>query len=339
MNSSEQNGVPQPPPPLGDRPASDPPQRWPPLAPGHVPPPPDRASPFGPPPPGMPPPAPAQGRRSVWPVVAAVVLVLAIVGGLLFAARKGSRSPQAGPGEPSLKTSASPAPSPTLLAPSELASKARPFSVKLSWEAAGGTVPPEAYNVYRNGKLLGFVDAQNTTYTDRRVVPGKRYTYEVLARGGGLESARTSVGVNLPKPPLADARVQGTFNVKAKAVSRSGYSEFTESFTTGWKFTPKCRTGACKVTWQELSAKGFKAVLGKVKATYSGSDTGDFNTHCGSSTVSTVLNVKFTVERARAGIGSWTATKLTGTLGQTEAAQLGCVSSAATYTISATLVS
>jgi len=259
-------------------------------------------------------------------------VVVAIVAGVVLSTRQGTdlaASPSASP---------SVAPSPVLAAPTGLEGSAKGFSVTLTWSPSTGTVSVDTYNVYRNERLLGFAQGTETTYSDKTVVPGRSYTYEVLARGGNVESERAAVQVKVAKPSLRAARVEGPFNVKATATSHSGYSQFTGSFTTGWEFRPKCRAGACSVVWQDLAAKGFKATLKDSKGKYTGSDTGNFNAKCGSSDVDTILSISFTVAKAKAGVASWSATKLTGTLTQTENAQLGCVRSTATYSITATLI-
>jgi hypothetical protein len=278
-----------------------------------------------------PPEPPRRDGRTGWFVIGAVALVVAIVAGVVVSTRQGTDLPAT--------PSGSVAPSPVLSAPGGLVGSARGFSVTLTWSPSTGTVPVGTYNVYRNERLLGSVQGTQTTYSDTSVVPGRSYTYEVLAHAESIESQRATVQVKVAKPSLRAARVEGTFNVKATATSHSGYTQFTGSFTTGWKFRPKCDTGACNVVWQDLAAKGFKATLKDAKGKYTGSDTGNFNAKCGSSNAETSLSISFTVAKAKAGVASWDATKLTGTLTQTEDAQLGCVRSTATYTITASLIS
>jgi hypothetical protein len=196
-----------------------------------------------------------------------------------------------------------------------------------------------SFNVYRNGALQGTSTPPNDTYTDTTVVPGHAFTYEVEAVNGDVTSSRTSVTTKTAVPPLAAARLEGTFNVKATTVSESGFISFQKSFTLGWHFQPKCPSGPCEVVWKDLREKSLTSVLKRSFAKYSGSDSGDFNGRCGSSHTTTTLSISFKVTAAKALVEEWLASKFVGTLNQDSASQLGCVSSHATIHIVGTLVS
>jgi hypothetical protein len=251
------------------------------------------------------------------------------------APREGSSAPAATP----TATPPSPTPSPFLATPVGVAAEATAFQVTLTWARPQGGSPVDGYSVFRNGDLVGSPDTDATTFVDSDVLPGKEYTYEVLARATGVVSERVAVGVETPVPPLKSARVEGIFDVKFKVVSQSGFESYTGAFNAGWQFEPKCPAGPCDVRWSDLAEKSLKATLKRKKDTYSGSDSGDFNSVCGETEVITNLTIEFRVTKAKGIEGEWRATKLVGTVEQVEDAQLGCVSSNATLSITATILS
>jgi hypothetical protein len=228
------------------------------------------------------------------------------------------------------------APSPKLLAPTSLAFHRDVLVVTLSWTEPSTGAGVQSFDVYRNGHFLVNVVAPVTSYKDTGALPGKSYRYEVQARAGTLTSPRAAVQVHVPKPGLADARLDGTYNVKAVVQAQSGYSSLPSATTFGFRFTPKCKSGPCDAAWRILSTNDLRSVVHRVKAAYEGSVTGQLNVRCGSSTVISTATVSFHVTQARAIYGKWVATKLVGTVKQTEASQLGCVSSYATYAITST---
>jgi hypothetical protein len=275
-------------------------------------------------------PEPSGGGLRRWLIIgAAAVVALAVAVGIALAVSGGN--------EP-VAARVSPTPSPTVLAPVDLTEDAQAFVVTLSWSQPEGGSEIVRYSVYRNGDFVGSVTPPATMFTDEDVVPGKRYTYEVEALGGGLVSERASLEVRTEVPPIREARVQGTFNVVINTKSQYGFQASLGKFTLGWKITPKCKLDACNVTVKVLNFKELKATLKRKGARYTGSDSGKFNAKCGGTVSTSTLAFDFTVKRAKAISDAWRATKLVGTLKQTDPAQLGCVGAGATYSITATLV-
>ena len=232
----------------------------------------------------------------------------------------------------------SPSEAPTIAPPRDLAAEAEAFSVTVTWTDSGDGAPVEEYEIYRNDSLLDSVEATTTTYTDEAVLPGRRYTYRVLAQGETVTSAPASVEVRTEVPPMSEARVVGDFNVVFRVVSQSGFTSYPETFTRGWTFRPRCRSGPCPVVWRDLGEESLRTTLERSGATYTGSDTGNFNARCGDSPVTSSLAIEFKVTKAKAEAGEWVARRLVGTLEESEAAQLGCVASSATLSFTATLL-
>jgi hypothetical protein len=223
-----------------------------------------------------------------------------------------------------------------LAPPEDVIAAADALSIAVSWATPSGEPEVDRYSVYRNGSFFRSIVAPATSFTDEDVAPGKTYTYEIEARAGELVSDRAAVEATVRTPPLRVARVQGTFNVRTKELSSSGYSDFAAG-TMGWQFRPRCGQGACDVRWNDLQRKSVRAVFKRDGARYEGNYTGFFFVRCGNARVTSSLTIRFKVDAARAMGAEWRATRLLGTLNQSEAAQLGCVSSRARLSIRANL--
>jgi hypothetical protein len=230
-------------------------------------------------------------------------------------------------------TEASP---PKLLPPAGFSGTADGFSAVLTWSAPSGSARIIGYEIRRDGSVLRSVSPDETTLTDFGVRPGKAYAYEIRARGKGALSEPVSTEVTIDSPPLSAARVEGDFGVNAKTLSKSGYTRVaTPSF--GWNFKPKCGEGACNVVWKDVVIKAIHATLKRKRARYTGDYEGFFLTECrGTRSISSV-HLVLKVAKARAIAGEWRATKLTGTVTNSEAPQFGCVSARAVQSVKATL--
>lgn len=276
-------------------------------------------------------PEPSPGGRRRLVIIGLVALaILAAVGVAVAMAGGGER--------PAATTSPSPAPSPTIFAPVALTEDVEAFTVTIGWSQPDGGTEVDRYSVYRNGNFVASVTSPATAYTDEDVVPGKNYTYEIEALGGGLVSDRASVEVKTKVPPLKDARLKGTFNVQLTTDSQYGFQSSLGKFTLGWKFSPKCESGACNVTVKVLNFNQLKATLKRKGTSYSGSDSGKFNAVCSGTATTSTLTFQLKVKKAKAISDEWRATRLVGTLKQADPAGLGCVGAGATYSITAKLV-
>ena len=203
-------------------------------------------------------------------------------------------------------------------------------------DGAGRRPDIERYAIYRDGHWLTSLTGAETSYSDDGVLPGKEYSYEIEARAKETVAPRVSVSAETPVPSLRAARLAGFFNVKTRFRSQSGYGDY-DAPTFGWRFTPKCKEGACDVRWNDLHTKRIHGKLERHGARYRGSYTGDFYMECSSAQVTTSLEIDLKVVKARALNGEWRATRVVGTIDQSEAAQLGCRSSAAELDVRARL--
>ncbi len=282
--------------------------------------------------PEVPEPPPPGRRRTLAVIAVAIALLVAGGVGAVIALSGGSSKnhPAAAP---------TPAPSPSLVPPAGLTASAEAFSVTLSWSQPPGGAAIDTYLIYRNDSPVDELPAGTTTYSDGGVTPGKKYTYELKAKGGTLETEFVSVSVTTPKPPVAEARLAGDFNVNFTIKSSTGFQAVDPHFTAGWHFKPKCKSEGCDVTWSDLSEGSLKATLKRKGAKYTGSDSGLFFATCSGHQVTSDVTIDFKVTKAKGIDGEWLATRIEGTVTHFASAQLGCVSSSATMTIAGTLLS
>jgi hypothetical protein len=115
------------------------------------------------------PPAPRRRRPPKWllPAVGGVVVAALVVGLVVWA----PWSPR--PAAPASLTATSPTGT----------------SVRLSWPAPAGGATPAHYVILRDGVQVAKVPASETSWTDRGLMPGQHFTYEVATRGGGRQSS------------------------------------------------------------------------------------------------------------------------------------------------------
>lgn len=222
-------------------------------------------------------------------------------------------------------------------APSDFAAEAASFSVVLSWAHAPGDPEAERYAVYRDGSVLITMSGSETTFTDDTVVPGREYLYELEARSGNGVSDRIPTTAETVVPPLRAARVAGTFNVRTRTLSRSGYSSY-QAPVFGWRFRPRCREGACDIRWSDLHQRRVRGTLQRRGIRYRGSYTGPFTTQCAGVPATSSVEIELEVVAARVIGRQWRATRIVGRLDQSEAVQLGCGSSSASHSLNARLV-
>jgi hypothetical protein len=277
---------------------------------------------------------PAKPRRTLWVllVAAALVVVVGIVAGIM--ASSGGEETVALASSPT--TPASPTEASPPLAPVGFHAEAgsSPFEVNLSWLAPSGGAEVTGYRLFRGTAHVASLPASVTEYTDASVTPGQSYTYHLESLNGvSLVSDQVSAQIDVPLPPLKDARLEGIFNVAATPTSQYGYGSTIEKGTAGWNFAPKCDEGACNVTWNDLQFKKEKVLLHKKGPSYKGTDKSKFGVTCRRVEVVSTITIDIRVVKAKVIGGEWLATKVVGTLKQTEPSQLGCGSSGVTFKI------
>jgi hypothetical protein len=268
------------------------------------------------------------GRRTVLFIVGAVILVgggavaaIALLGG-------GSPGPGAGPAA---------APSPTgLVVANIVATPVSPIEVDLTWTSTG-TV--QFFYLYRNGKEIITVAAGSTSYKDNKVAPNHTYTYGIeAADSAGHRSARVeTMATSLPPPPLVDARLQGPFIVKARYVSETFTNKSVGQVETlGWKFTPTCPKGACKVRVNLYAPGQTPTFLARKGGDYDGTGAATIG-RCGSTRVTESLTFAIHVTRARFIGGVWRATAIAGTFKQYSPASFSCAVGSAVQSLTGSL--
>ena len=206
--------------------------------------------------------------------------------------------------------------------------KETPFRVTLKWSIPEGSAI-DGIEITRDGAVRARLPATATRFADRDVAPRARYVYSVVTTNDADRSAPASASAQLPAPPLATARLSGYFDVRVKVVSQRGYGNDVGTTTAGWHFKPMCRRGACDVIWADKGAAAH-ARASRHGGTYQLSYHGFYFITCSGAHATTNLDIKLRVTKAHVRGGQWLASRVQGTLTQSEFEQLGCASSKAT---------
>ncbi len=309
------------------------------------------------PPPLPPPPAtPATRvgtRRGAFVLIAVGLVALVVAGALAFTSAGDDDTTGAGPGttrsvEPGVTippTSAAPlAPA----SPRRLRVDADPFRVELRWRPGTGGGDVAGYTVWRDGAEVAAVgDPGAGRFVDEDVVPLTRYRYVVIAEGPdtALTSVPVDVKVKTPAAPLADARLEGSFDVRLTRTSSFGYATGggRGSSTGGWTFHPSCKRGSCDGKVSRILRGVAPTSLERNGDTYRGSGRARFGIRCRRNPSTSTYTVVIRVVKARvvdggSSGGEWRATAIAGTLQHREAPQLGCVASGANLTFTGTWI-
>lgn len=254
-------------------------------------------------------------------------IVLVVSG--LAAGCMGGDGEEAGPSAsaPQATTAAEepPAPEP----PSSFTAEAAPFEVVLTWELP--TEDVQRFELFRDGAPLATRSGSASSYTDDDVVPGQVYDYQIAAATDELVTTRVNVSTETPVPPLRAARLEGTFNIATRFTSKTGYGDYTRP-NFGWRFVPRCKEGPCDVAWRDIHEPRFRARLERRGARYSGRYTGVFTIECEGNRSTSTVDLELSVVAGAAIDGEWLATRVRGTIDQSEVEQFGCRSAEATMT-------
>ena len=256
-------------------------------------------------------------------LVAALLIVVMVLGG---EEGSGVRSPRGVDPEEQ---------PPALAPPTSAEASARPFVVMLRWAAPEGEA--DQLVVYRDGDRLATLEPNRTRFVDDSVLPAVRYTYVIEAVLDGDTLKSDPIRVKTPPASLGMARLEGTFTVDLRDMSHYGFSSFPGDIQSGWRFKPKCRRGACDVTWKDAQGVALAGVLENTGARYEGTATTRLAS-CGDLRGSGTVTVKIEVVKAATVRDAWRATKIVGTFLERFPAQLGCVASGADYQITGTLI-
>jgi len=275
-------------------------------------------------------PAPGPSSKATILAIVASVAVIAILGTVLALANSGGGRSSA---SPSAGASAAP-----VAAPIGLAAHPGPFRVALTWSAGEGAAAVR-YLVSRDGKVATTLDPAETSWVDDHVLPESHYEYTVAAVATDGTSASTRVTVRTSTAPLATAPLRGVFNVHIHATSNYGFSNFgSGNGNLGWRLTPTCTQGPCDTRLADLHQKDFRLTLAMRGISYQGGVTLHAQVRCGSTPVSSSFTIAIHVTDAGVFRGRWVATRIEGTMRQSEAAQLGCIASGATFDVAGRVV-
>ena len=222
----------------------------------------------------------------------------------------------------------------SVLPPVGFSATADGFTVSLAWTAPSESAKIVEYEIRRNDRPLTTAFASATSTSDD-VRPGKTYRYEIRSKGVRATSDWVYDEVKVKTPPLRQARLEGDFGATENVISFSGYDTFTHNFA--WHFVPKCRDGACDVIWSASNYDSRHSLLKQKGTTYTGTYHGFFNGHCGETRSISTVDFTFKVVKAKPVEGEWRATKLEGTVEQSEVAQFGCVASRGSVSVKASL--
>jgi hypothetical protein len=250
--------------------------------------------------PAIPPPpataAPRKRRRWVAFTVAAVVVVLGIGAGLVIFA---PRTP------------------PPVLRPAGLAAgPSTANSISFHWSRPRTGPLPDKYLILSNGTAAGSVAGTVTSYRGSSLTPATTYQYNVVAVRDGKRSAQSAlVTVRTLTPPIALARLQGSWSVYVKITHRV---RGVKNGTVFWGTRPACPAGACDVVVREQDdSRSFIMRLTRSGAVYQGHATLPF-TRCGPAhnSIADPTTVKYRVRITAAGgeDQAWDATTFTGTM-------------------------
>jgi hypothetical protein len=171
------------------------------------------------------------------------------------------------------------------------------------------------------------------SFKDTKPEPDSTYHYQVVAVGsGGAMSKPASVTIKTHAPPLAEAKLSGSFATTLHITSQSGLQSGASGSRRLFRFEPRCETGACAVTWSEEGLPG-KGILRPRSSGYSGTLTAPFGIgSCSGGRVNETLIFQIHVTRAQVLRHKWRATAFTGSLRES-AATKGCVTGRITYSM------
>jgi hypothetical protein len=265
-------------------------------------------------------------RRLRAAAAGAVAFVVVVAGGLIAVSGPGpgdelASSPTGGAPAPSPSTTATPSPS-RLGPPRHLKIHRGVTSVTLLWDPpAAGAGSVQRYEVFRNGKRLARPTRAKYRVTGLKF--GTQYRFWVVAVGeDDRASPRALRSVKTKLPPIAAARLAGTFSTTASLTSRVGERVRFSSHMISWSLSPTCPESACTVSFTATHRFGPRSVVTSGvldwsgTADYTGRWIGAFGTTCRNHrqhAISTLL-VKMRATSAHVVGGVWVATGIAGSI-------------------------
>jgi hypothetical protein len=191
-------------------------------------------------------------------------------------------------------------------------------SVHVEWSApASGEIA--GYRILRDGQELAKLGDRQRSYDEEGLALGETYTYQVQALGpeeNGPTSGETEV--QIPVPPLVNARLDGSYDVKLVVRSNRNLAAFLgiqqpavgDSATAVWRFDADCpyTKGACDTKWY-----GERPALKWKGKTYSGTVSSGKGRCYGGGLVPTKDTISVTITKAAVQGNVWKVVEFKGT--------------------------
>lgn len=197
------------------------------------------------------------------------------------------------------------------------------WALGLAWSVTGGT-SLDHYEVWRNGQAVDESIAA-ATWTDRDVEPGTRYRYAVIgvtADGGRTRPERSVISTGAP--PIADARLEGSFVMVMHAESSRGVDDPVDGGRVVFRFDPACGQGACSTIWT-VRDRETDMTLARDGAIYAGrASTPLLIRNCFGDEIAEHVRARFRVVEAASRDGRWRAVGIEGAISERSASN-GCM--------------
>lgn len=187
-------------------------------------------------------------------------------------------------------------------------------SVNLRWNAPRGGNPDE-YVVQRDDEVLITLPGTELSYADELAPPGATVTYAVIAVVRGQRAEPVTLEVTTANPSVAEARLEGGWEVVADVTRNHGTKLKVGDSTSGsWTFTPDCASGACDVRLTgQFASTPFSVPLTRKGAVYTGNAKAPVAT-CRGKAMTNTLAITITVTAGQTEAGVWTASSWKGSL-------------------------
>ncbi len=254
--------------------------------------------------------SPSAPGRHLWLfIVAALAVAAFVVGGAVEHARQRVTRPGAPTG---LRASA------TTCVPPDCEA-IRP-TVTLTWTLARTGGPAARFVILRDGTQIGeqgVLSPGTVRFVDETVTAGDHHTYAVRASNAKGRAVSATVGVTLPLPPLAVARLDGSYRVRLvvrRAVNLASlegiaHPERGSRGTSVWLFTSSCRAAAprCSTRW-----RGHVGAISPQRLVWAGTVNGRRAACLGGATARAPVHLRLTVRAGAMVDGVWVVSRFSG---------------------------
>lgn len=206
------------------------------------------------------------------------------------------------------------------------------WSVRVSWSPLG--VPVDHYTIRRDGLTLA-EDLTEPTFVDDLVSPADRMIYEVFAVDALGETSKSArEGVRTGAPPVADALLDGIFEVRLAPSATANLAEEPSPWKGTYFFSALCRRPGCKVRWRDTGPKPIVLVLEARSARRFGRGHGNTSLDdCYNREATGTITMDLRVLSAEEAHGEWVARRAEGTLMEQGDPVAGCLTGNITWDV------